>query len=165
MSVARAVTRSASRTKRVPERPELKVVRRRQNPKLIKRTGARRLAPFTILAVIAIGAIIAAILLEQVVLAQSAFKLTHIRQELAKAEEDREVLMLEAAKLDSAARIERYARENLGMVDPSPNNVRYIVANIPNRKLDNLAFSGRSRYAGAGGVDTAAAAVGASEAP
>lgn len=38
--------------------------------------------------------------------------------------------MLEAAKLDSEARIERYAREKLGMVDPEPQNVRYIVADI-----------------------------------
>ena len=160
-----SVARSAKRSDKAPERPELKVVRRRKNQRLIKRTGARRMAPFTILAVIAIGAIVAAVLLEQVVLAQSAFKLTHIREQLAEAEEDREVLMLEAAKLDSAARIERYARENLGMVDPSPQNVRYIVANIPNRKLDNLAIANGARYGDVGSGAENAAAVGASEGP
>ena len=150
----------------VVSRPDLEVVRRRNNRKLIKRSGARRLAPFTILAVIAIGAIVSAVLLEQVVLAQSAFKLTDIREELAEAQEDREVLMLEAAKLDSAARIERYARDDLGMVDPDPKNVRYIVANIPNRKLDNLAIGARAQYADAAReVGAAAAAVGASETP
>lgn len=155
--------RSPKRPETVVSRPDLKVVRRRNNRKLIKRSGARRLAPFTILAVIAIGAIISAILLEQVVLAQSAFKLTNIREELAEAQEDREVLMLEAAKLDSAARIERYARENLGMVDPDPRNVRYIVANIPSRKLGGLDIAGRPRYRGAGAE--AAAAMGVGEAP
>ena len=147
----------------VASRPDLKVVRRRNNRKLIKRTGARRLAPFTVLAVIAIGAVIAGILLEQVVLAQSAFKLTNIREELAEAQEDREVLMLEAAKLDSAARIERYARESLGMVDPDPKKVRYIVANIPSRNLGGAAVASRSRYQGSGAE--AAAALGASETP
>lgn len=160
-----SAARPAKRSVKPVERPQLEVVRRRKNRGLIKRTGARRLAPFTILATIAIAAIIAGVLLEQVVLAQSAFKLTNIREQLAKAEEDREVLMLEAAKLDSAARIERYARDNLGMVDPAPHNVRYIVANIPNRKLDNLAIGGRARYAGAGRDAAAAAAVGVSETP
>lgn len=73
--------------------------------------------------------------------------------------------MLEAAKLDSAARVERYARENLGMVDPSPQNVRYIVANIPNRKLDNLAIATGARYGDVGSGAENAAAVGASEGP
>ncbi len=155
--------RSPKRAETRVSRPDLKVVRRRNNRKLIKRSGARRLAPFTILAVIAIGAIISAILLEQVVLAQSAFKLTNIREQLAEAQEDREVLMLEAAKLDSAARIERYARENLGMVDPDPRNVRYIVANIPSRKLGGLDIAGRPRYPGIGAE--AAAAMRVDEAP
>lgn len=110
-------------------KPELKVVSRRKKKGLINRAGTR-LAPLTIVAVITIGGIVAGILLEQVVLAQSAFKLTKIRQELTAAEETRELLMLEAAKLDSAARIERYAREKLGMVDPEPHMVRYIVADI-----------------------------------
>lgn len=121
-----------SRKEETPRRSakaDLKVVSRRKKKGLINRAGTR-LAPLTILAVIAIGGIVAGILLEQVVLAQSAFKLTKIRQELTVAEENREVLMLEAAKLESAARIERYARDTLGMVDPAPGNVRYIVADI-----------------------------------
>ena len=143
--------------------PPLRLVQRRKSKRLIKRTGARRLAPFTILATIAIGAVIAGVLLEQVVLAQSAFKLTHIREELAEAQENREVLMLEAAKLDSAARIERYARENLGMVEPEPQNVRYIVADIRSRALGSLAAATRTRYGAARGA--AAAAIGAADAP
>lgn len=126
MSALRSRKESSTRA---PAKADLKVVSRRKKKGLINRSGTR-LAPFTILAVIAIGGIVAGILLEQVVLAQSAFKLTKIRQELTVAEENREVLMLEAAKLDSSARIERYARERLGMVDPAPGNVRYIVADI-----------------------------------
>lgn len=144
-------------------KPDLKVVTRRRSKRLIKRAGARKLAPLTVLAVIAIGGIIAGVLLEQVVLAQSAFKLTEIRRELTAAEENREVLMLEAAKLDSAARIERYARENLGMVDPMPENIRYIVADIRSgtRTGEMVATSDRLKTPGAAGK----AALGMADAP
>ncbi len=78
--------------------------------------------------------IVIAILLMQVVLAQSAFHLADIRADLEAAEERHEVLLLEAAQLDSSARIERYARENLGMVDPAPGGIQYIVADIKQPK-------------------------------
>lgn len=153
MSASRARAVSASRDN---DQPDLKVVRRRKNRKLIKRTGARRLAPFTILATIAIVAIVAAVLLEQVVLAQSAFKLSNIREQLSEAEENREVLMLEAAKLDSAARIERYARETLGMVDPAPHQVRYIVADIGTGDRGGAALATQDPYEGANEAGAAA---------
>ena len=144
------------------KKPDLKVVHRRKSKKLIKRTGARRLAPFTIMASIAIAGVVAAILLEQVVLAQSAFELQKIRVQLTEAEENREVLMLEAAKLDSDARVERYARETLGMVDPAPHSVRYIVADIGlNRKGSALAAA-TDPYLGTAGEAAAAAAASAS---
>jgi cell division protein FtsL len=82
------------------------------------------------------GAIVFGVLLEQVVLAQSAFKLTSIRQSLTIAEARHEELLLEAAKLDSAARVEKYARTELGMIDPVPSTVRYIVADINARRFD-----------------------------
>ncbi|HJR44022.1 MAG TPA: cell division protein FtsL [Actinomycetota bacterium] len=163
MSAARPQKTQSKTQSKPSSKPELKLVQRRKSKRLIKRTGARRMAPFTILAGIAIGAVIAGVLLEQVVLAQSAFKLAHIREEVAEAEENREVLMLEAAKLDSAARIERYARENLGMIEPEPTNVRYIVADIRSRALGNLAAATRARY-GAAARGAAAAALGAADA-
>lgn len=153
--------RAVTRPQTASDGPILQVVGRRRSKRLIKRSGSRRLAPFTILATIAIGAIIAAILLEQVVLAQSAFKLAQIRHELAEAERDREVLMLEAARLDSAARIERFARDSLGMIDPGPQDVRYIVANIPTRKLDDLAVRTGPGYRGAGSGPASALGAGA----
>jgi cell division protein FtsB len=81
-----------------------------------------------------VGAIVAVtlvfgVLLEQVVLAQSAFKLAHVRERFVAAERKQEELRLEAARLESPARIERYARDVLGMV--SPQQVTYIVADIP----------------------------------
>ena len=150
-------------TNRAPAKADLKVVSRRKKKGLINRAGTR-LAPFTIIAVIAIGGIVAGILLEQVVLAQSAFKLTKIRQELTAAEENREVLMLEAAKLDSAARIEKYARENLGMVDPEPQNVRYIVADIRSRSKTGTAIAAH-RFKTPAGAAVDAAALGMADAP
>ncbi len=160
---------SAIRTGRREEgasttRTELKVVPRRKGKGLIKRSGTRRFAPLTILATIAIGAVVAAVLLEQVVLAQSAFKLTEIRNELTQAEENREVLMLEAAKLDSAARIERYARETLGMTEPEPQNVRYIVADIPARRDDGLSVAGQP-YRAPRDAAAAASALSVGDAP
>ena len=155
-----------SRKEEAPRRSakaDLKVVSRRKKKGLINRAGTR-LAPLTIVAVIAIGGIVAGILLEQVVLAQSAFKLTKIRQELTAAEENREVLMLEAAKLDSAARIERYARENLGMVDPEPQNVRYIVADIRPGTRSGTALAA-DRFEAPTRAAADAAALGMAEAP
>ena len=115
---------------------DLKVIRRRRRSKsLIKRADSRRLAPLLVLAAIGVGAIVFAILLEQVVLAQSAFQLDKVRRELVAAEAEHEELLLQAAKLDSAARIERYARTTLGMVDPAPDQVRYIVADVRTRRV------------------------------
>lgn len=151
------VQREKTSSRSTAKKPDLKVVQRRKSKKLIKRTGARRLAPFTIMASIAIAGIVSAILLEQVVLAQSAFELHQIRLELAEAEENREVLMLEAAKLDSDARVERYARETLGMVDPSPQSVRYIVADIGLSRKSAALATRTDPYLGTAGADTAAA--------
>lgn len=156
--------RSATRP-RSPQRTDLKVVRRRKSKGLIKRTGARRWAPLTIVATIAIVGIVAAILLEQVVLAQSAFELTEIRRQLTAAEEDREVLMLEAAKLDSEARIERYARETLGMVDPAPARVRYIVADIPAARDPGVLATAIDRYGRSARAAAPGAAIGVAESP
>jgi len=121
---ATEVRSDATRTRRT----ELRVVQKRSSrPK--RSEGRRSLSLYIGLALFA-GAVIAAILLEQVVLAQSAFHLSDLRKELQAAEEKHEVLLLEAAQLDSSARIERYARQNLGMVDPGPGGVQYIVADI-----------------------------------
>ena len=75
--------------------------------------------------------------LEQVILAQSAFELGTLRQDMAAAESLHEELLLESAKLDNAARIERYARQSLGMVEPAPGTVQYVVADV--RIGDSLA--------------------------
>ena len=108
---------------------DLRVVRRRSR-RLVTRSPGTRIAPFAIVAAIGVAAIIATVLLEQVMLAQSAFHLSDLRTELQEAEAKHEELLLESATLDSATRIERYARETLGMIDPPPGSVRYIVADI-----------------------------------
>ncbi len=110
-----------------PDLPKLRVARRRTK-KLIKRGSARRTAPAYIAVAIAISAIVAGILLEQVVLAQSAFKLSAINKQLAAAEARQEELLAEVAQLESPGCIERYARVHLGMVDPTL--VEYVVADV-----------------------------------
>lgn len=107
--------------------PGLRVIRRRSKS-LIKRGAARRIAPLYIATAIVAAAVIAAVLLAQVVLAQSAFKLTKINERLGGAEARQEQLLAQVALLESPGRIERYARNELGMVDPI--RVEYVVARV-----------------------------------
>jgi cell division protein FtsL len=117
---------SSSRT----SRPSLRVVRRKKKG-LIKRGRARRIAPVLVLLGIFIAATVGTVLLEQVVLAQSAFKLAAIRKEVGRAEEKHGQLLLEAAKLGSSERIKRVAIQDLGMVPPEQaGGLSYIVANV-----------------------------------
>jgi cell division protein FtsL len=86
------------------------------------------MAPVWIVSGLCILLAIFGVLLEQVVLAQSAFKLGRVREEVVAAEAHHQELLLEATKLGSPGRIERYAREELGMVDSA--QVGYIVAEV-----------------------------------
>jgi hypothetical protein len=102
-----------------------------------------------------VGAVIFGVLLEQVVLAQSAFKLSQINEQLEAAEAKHEELLLNAAMLEAPGRIERYARTRLGMVDPP--HVEYIVANVPRRgghrfasTADRLPATGQAAAQGSG---------------
>ena len=109
---------------------KLKVVRRKKRG-LIRRGSQRRVAPFLVLGGITVVAIVFAILLEQVVLAQTGFKMATLRERTLKAEARQAELVLEAAKLGSAERIERVAMDRLGMVQPT--RVEYIVADVGSR--------------------------------
>lgn len=120
-----------------PSQAELSLVRRNSRRGLIRRSGSRRIAPAIIVGVISVVVLVVGVLLEQVVLAQSAFKLSGIRQELAQAEELQEELRLEAARLESPARIEAYARDRLGMVEPL--EVDYIVVDVRTASRSKLA--------------------------
>ena len=71
-----------ARAPRAPERPRLRVVRRRRTRGLIRRKGARRIAPAAILAAILAVALVFGVLLEQVVLARSAYELWDVRNAL-----------------------------------------------------------------------------------
>ncbi len=121
---------------------QLRVVHKRRDRKLKTNAPERRRVSVLIGGGIVAAAIVAAILLEQVVLVESAFQLSGIRKDLEAAEARHEVLLLEAAQLDSSARIERYAREELGMVDPS--SVEYIVADIKQPKHVRSSVAERS---------------------
>jgi cell division protein FtsL len=110
-----------------PPDDSLRVVRRRSR-KLIKRKSPRRVAPVAIIAVILSGAIVSGVLLEQVVSAQTAFRLSRLTKEAQTAQAKNGDLLLQASRLGSPARIERYARTRLGMVDPT--DLQYIIANV-----------------------------------
>ena len=117
--------------------PGLRLVRTRSR-KLIRRAMSTRLAPTAIVATIGVIAVVIAVLLMQVVLAQSAFKLSKVRQEVVEAEAEHQELLLEATRLGSPGRIEKYAMEELGMVKPKPSEVDYIVADVKGLGDDSL---------------------------
>jgi cell division protein FtsL len=133
----------------------LRVVRRKKL-KLIERAGMSRMIPYVIGVVIAITAVVFAVLLEQVVLAQSAFKLAELRADVKAAETLHEELLLEAAKMESPDRIERFARINLGMTDPT--SVEYIVAEVDTRSTRETSRSGAARMTVPAGLASGAPA-------
>jgi cell division protein FtsL len=118
------------------------------------RSKPRRLAPIVIFGAIAVLGIVFTILLEQVVLAQSAFKLARIRERLVRAEARHHELLVDASMLESSDRIEWVARNRLNMVDPAPEHVRYIVADISPQPRSNEAE--RNFATGGGGSGQAA---------
>lgn len=130
MSARESQVRSAERRPSQDHKPSLRVVRRKKAQRLIVRGKERRRAPVMIGGAIVIVALVFGILLEQVVLAQSAFHLTETRSRLVEAEERHEGLLRTSAWLESPARIERFARQELGMVDADTSSVQYIMADI-----------------------------------
>ena len=119
-------------------RSHLRVVRRGSRGLLV-RGGSRRLVSYGIAASIVVLAVVFAVLLEQVVLAQSAFKLKGIQDRLIAAESRHKDLMLEAARLESSERIERFARDQLGMIEPDMHSVGYIQADVVPPDRPNIA--------------------------
>ena len=109
--------------------PKLRLLKRRSR-KSVKKSSVRGTLTTVAVAVVLGGSILFGVLLEQVVLAQSAFELSRLREDLAKAESHHEELLLATAKLDNAARIERYARTSLGMMEPTPGSIQYVVADV-----------------------------------
>ncbi len=93
----------------------------------------RKTWPIVVTGVVAL-ALIFGVLLEQVILAQSAFELSNKRKELAEARSVHGELLLDAATLESPGRIELYARRKLGMVDPDPLTTQYVVADINTKR-------------------------------
>lgn len=121
-------------------RAPLGVVRRSKKG-LIKRHSQRRFAPLLIVAVLLVGATVFTVLLEQVILAQTGFKMAQLRERVIAAESRHAELVLRAAKLGSPERIERVAITELGMTYPAPSEVKYIVANVRPDPATRLARS------------------------
>lgn len=127
MSAVRASQLRAPRTRQ--DNPGLALVRRRSRSP-IRRAFTTSLAPLVVLASVLVAAAIAAVLLEHIILTKSAFELSKIREEVTAAEARHQELLLEATKLASPGRIERFARQELGMVDTQTTATKYVVAEI-----------------------------------
>jgi hypothetical protein len=117
--------------------PKLRLVRRRSRV-LVKRSPGTRLASLALVSAICVGGLVFGVLLEQVILAQSAFKLARIRRQIAAADATNQELLLRMTRLESPRRLERYARTRLGMV--GPRRVEYLVADL-GRARDGLPFA------------------------
>ncbi|MBA2312097.1 MAG: cell division protein FtsL [Actinobacteria bacterium] len=126
-----SVQARARRLEKAGHEPGLELVRRRSR-RLIQRQAPRRFAPVAIAVVILVGTTVFGVLLEQVILAQSAFKMAGVRDHLSKSEARHQALLLEMTRLESPARLERVARDELGMTQSSA--VEYIAAEVPLRR-------------------------------
>jgi cell division protein FtsL len=126
---ARAQTSAAPARARRPQQRNLSVVRRRRRG-LIQRGPSRRMTPLVIGGVILVALLIATVLLEQVLMAQSAFKLEEIRRRTERAETRNQELVLEVTQLENKSRIEEYARTQLGMTETNAATSEYMVADI-----------------------------------
>ena len=115
---------------RAPQpRADLRVVRRKRRG-LIQRSASRRATPLVIGGVIMVALLIATVLLEQVLMAQSAFKLGEIRERTERAEAQQQELVLQVTQLENRERIEAFARTQLGMVETNAASSEYMVADI-----------------------------------
>ena len=139
----------------VRERAALRVVGDGPAP-LAKRR--RRVAPLAVVAVVCVLGIVFGVLLERVMLAQSAFELTRLMRRVEAADERRSELTFEVARRENPGRIERYARTQLGMVDPDPTTLQYIVADVaPRRAAEAGGGALQARVSGAGPANAAGA--------
>jgi cell division protein FtsL len=138
MSARAQSSRVAPERARRPQERNLKVVRRKSRS-LIQRGPARRMTPLMFGGVILVALLISTVLLEQVLMAQSAFKLEEIRAQAERAESRQQELILEVTRLENNDRIEEYARAQLGMVETNSATSEYMVADIAPRADTRLA--------------------------
>lgn len=110
----------------------------------------RRVAPLAVVAVLCVLGIVFGVLLERVMLAQSAFELTRLMKRVEAADERRSELTFEVARRENPGRIEDYARTELGMVDPDPTAMEYIVADVGTRRHDASGKRTLARVSGGG---------------
>jgi cell division protein FtsL len=138
----------------VRERAALRVV----GVQAIRPKRPRRVSPLAIVAVVCVLGIVFGVLLERVMLAQSAFELTRLMERVEAADERRSELTFEVARRENPGRIEQYARTQLGMVDPDPAAIQYIVAEVAQPRFD-AAGGGRlhARMSGTGPASAAGA--------
>ena len=88
------------------------------------------MTPLVFGGVILVALLISTVLLEQVLMAQSAFKLEEIRLQTEMAETRKQELILEVSRLENDSRIEEYARTQLGMIETNSATSEYMVADI-----------------------------------
>ena len=110
----------------------------------------RRVSPLAIVVALCVLGTVGLVMVERVMLAQSAFELTSLMKQVEAADERRSELTFEVARRENPGRIEHYARTKLGMVDPDPTKIQYIVADVAPRRTDPAGGSLQARVAESG---------------
>ncbi|MGH2776579.1 MAG: cell division protein FtsL [Actinomycetota bacterium] len=123
------------------------------------------MTPLMIGGVILVALLIATVLLEQVLMAQSAFKLEEIRRRTERAETRNQELVLEVTQLENKSRIEEYARSQLGMTETNAATSEYMVADIEMSANTRLAHETRQDDLDLDLTGTAALVTGEGESP
>lgn len=82
--------------------------------------------PLVVVGTAAAAAMMVLLLLTQSQLSQISFEISALEQELMQLETKHEKLLVSHAKVYSPNRIEEYAVNELGMIHPNPDQIRYI---------------------------------------
>ncbi|MBQ3258394.1 MAG: cell division protein FtsL [Oscillospiraceae bacterium] len=82
--------------------------------------------PLTVVGAALVAAMMVLLLLSKSQLSQLGFEITALEQELEELESRRDKLLIAQTEAYGLERVERYAKEVLGMVHPNPDQYRMI---------------------------------------
>lgn len=97
----------------------------RREEKEYRRNTANSAVPITVVGTALTAALMVLLLLTQSQLSQIGFTISALEQELEELETQREKLLISHAERYGLERVERYAKEELGMIHPNPDQYRF----------------------------------------
>ena len=91
-----------------------------------KQAEDRLVMPVTVVGVVITAALMVLLLLLKSQLSQMGFEISALERELENLESQRDKLLIEQTEAYRLERVEQYAKEELGMVHPNPDQYRRI---------------------------------------